>query len=383
MASILSRFLPGLKSPEPLTPGIYHWMTPPDADPQVRLHLRVEPDGDGVLVINAAVVAHLNQTATAHALQIIEGASPEKAAQSIADRYRVSREQALQDHEILRDQVFTIATKPDLDPILFLDIERMEPYQQKPSAPYRMDLALTYRIDEEGGMDPLARKRVDRELTTEEWVAILDAAWEASIPHVTFTGGEPTLRKDLTALIQHAEATGMVTGLLTDGRRLADATYLHKLAMTGLDHILIALDLDDEASRSGLKIALDSDVYTAVHLTLRSEAFSELESGLRELAAQGVPAVSLAARESTEPFEERLLEARELAADLGMDLIWDLPVPYSKMNPINAELEAPPEGAGRAWLYVEPDGDVLPGQGSDRILGNFLRDTWSEIWSAA
>jgi MoaA/NifB/PqqE/SkfB family radical SAM enzyme len=37
-------------------------------------------------------------------------------------------------------------------------------------------------------------------------------------------------------------------------------------------------------------------------------------------------------------------------------------------------------GAGRAWLYVEPDGDVLPDQSIDRVLGNFLRDPWEKIW---
>ena len=40
-------------------------------------------------------------------------------------------------------------------------------------------------------------------------------------------------------------------------------------------------------------------------------------------------------------------------------------------------------GAGKAWLYVEPDGDVLPQQGVDRILGNILNDTWQSIWEYA
>ena len=36
-----------------------------------------------------------------------------------------------------------------------------------------------------------------------------------------------------------------------------------------------------------------------------------------------------------------------------------------------------PSGAGKTWLYVEPDGDVLPAQGmADNVLGNFLRDPW-------
>ena len=45
-------------------------------------------------------------------------------------------------------------------------------------------------------------------------------------------------------------------------------------------------------------------------------------------------------------------------------------------------LDAIPEGAGRAWLYVEPDGDVLPSQGnSGKVLGNLLRDEWKMIYS--
>ena len=41
-----------------------------------------------------------------------------------------------------------------------------------------------------------------------------------------------------------------------------------------------------------------------------------------------------------------------------------------------------PSGAGKTWLYVEPDGDVLPAQGlADQILGNVLTDPWSKIYS--
>ena len=39
------------------------------------------------------------------------------------------------------------------------------------------------------------------------------------------------------------------------------------------------------------------------------------------------------------------------------------------------------DGAGRAWLYVEPDGDVLRSQGMPgKILGNILRDNWETIY---
>jgi MoaA/NifB/PqqE/SkfB family radical SAM enzyme len=63
-------------------------------------------------------------------------------------------------------------------------------------------------------------------------------------------------------------------------------------------------------------------------------------------------------------------------------LVYDLPVPYSKLNPVSLELEGDVtavEGQGRSWLYVEPDGDVLPGQGILHNLGNLVQDSWMSI----
>jgi len=383
MSSFLARLLPPYEVPKPLKAGMYHWMAPDDAPIPYRLHLRVENDETSVLIVNAATVVHLNPTATAHALQIIEGASEEKAAQEVVRRYRVSRRRALQDQRELREQIITLATIPDVDPVVFLGMDRAEPFGEHPSAPYRLDLALTYRCDTEGELDPLARKRVDRELSGVEWEKILSTSWEAGIPHVTFTGGEPTLREELRDLIAHAEANGQVTGLLTDGRRLSDADYLETLSQAGLDHILIAIVEGDPSSREGLVNAIASDIYTAVHLTLTPETVGKSHEILEGLAEIGVPAVSLSSSETTNDLLMELSEARDHAADLHLDLIWDLPVPYSATNPIALELDALPVGAGRAWLYVEPDGDVLPTQGLDQVLGNLLRDSWSEIWSRA
>jgi MoaA/NifB/PqqE/SkfB family radical SAM enzyme len=381
MSSIISRLFPTTSPPEPLKPGLYHWMTPGDAPLQYRLHLRVEKDGSGILIANAATVLHLNPTATAHALQIIEGASAEEAATAIAARYRVSRRQALSDHQELRDKIHTLATIPDVDPVVFLGMDRAEPFAQRPSAPYRLDLALTFRCDASGVMDPLARRRVDRELTTSEWQQILSTLWDAGVPHVIFTGGEPTLRDDLRDLIAHAESLGQVTGLLTNGVRLADQAYLDSLSMAGLDHILLTLLKGEPASQRGLSNALSSDIFTAVHLTITPDTIEDVGVLLKELLEKGVSAVSLSASAQTDSLANALVDAREHAANLGLDLIWNIPAPYSPINPIALELEAPPVGAGRAWLYVEPDGDVLPAQGVDQVLGNLVSDAWSDIWS--
>ena len=76
-------------------------------------------------------------------------------------------------------------------------------------------------------------------------------------------------------------------------------------------------------------------------------------------------------------------ETLDKAAHLGMQLVFDLPVPYSADNPVAFETAADdvPSGAGKTWLYVEPDGDVLPAQGMPgQVLGNLLTDSWESIY---
>ena len=60
----------------------------------------------------------------------------------------------------------------------------------------------------------------------------------------------------------------------------------------------------------------------------------------------------------------------------GLSLVWDMPVPYSDNHPValDTESESIP-GAGKVWLYLEPDGDVLPAQGIKTVIGNLLEQT--------
>ena len=147
---------------EPLRREMLHYQTPPDAPQQYRLHLRVEGDGRGLLVVNAATVLHLNQTATEYARLLIQGVHEEEAARTMARRYRVSRATARADYRHLRDHILTLLTSTDLCPVTYLELERVEPFSAESSAPYRVDLALTYRMDNSGALDPQVRRRVDR-----------------------------------------------------------------------------------------------------------------------------------------------------------------------------------------------------------------------------
>jgi hypothetical protein len=364
----------------PLSPGIFHYQAPPDAPVPYRLHLRLEPDGTGLLIVNASTILHLNQTAAEFAYHLIKQTPEDQMVHEIADRYRVNREQARQDFRLLNDRIQVLINTPDLDPEMFLDFERTAPHTKKISAPYRLDCAITYRLP--GGYDDslAPAKRVDRELNTQEWCEIFDKAWGIGIPHIILTGGEPTLREDLAELIAHTEANGQVVGLLSDGLKLTDAAYLQTLLQTGLDHLMLILKPEDDNSWKALGNVLSADLFVVVHYTLTLQNVLTTSQVLERISKLGVKALSLSA--SDPALHGSLLEFRNQAASLGLSLIWDLPVPYSEFNPVTLEtqLDNLPAGAGHSWLYIEPDGDVLPAQGINQVLGNILRDPWDTIW---
>ena len=366
---------------QPLPSGVYHKQDVQDDKPY-RVHLRLRPDGSGIFILNASTILQLNATAAEYAYHFIHGTQSEEAVKQIASRYRVSKELAGQDYQNFMDKIQTLISTPDLDPVSFLDFERAAPHSADLTSPLRLDCALTYRLREDSNAEYAPTKRVDRELTTDEWRTIIDKAWQSGIPHITFTGGEATLRDDLPDLIAHAEKNGQVCGLLTDGLRLVDKNYLDLLLQTGLDHILFLLQPDNVQSWTALQTVMAEDIFVTVHLTLHNDNIKLAEEALEQMAKLEVKSLSLTS--SDDSLRDTYDALRDKAAALGLTLRFDLPVPYSVSNPVVYEAQEAtiPEGAGKTWLYVEPDGDVLPSQGySDKVLGNILRDEWKQIYT--
>lgn len=379
MTTLLKPFRRMFSPIHPIPAGIYHYISPPDDPRNYRLHLRLEEDGSGVLIVNASTILHLNQTAAEYGYYLVQNTLAQDVARKMVSRYNIGFDQALKDYSDFTERIQTLVEMPDLDPVTYLGFERQTPFTGRISAPYRLDCALTYRLPEGQDQAAAPSDRSRRELTTDEWKAVLDKVWLAGIPHVVFTGGEPTLRPDLPDLVQHTETLGLVSGLLSDGMSLADESYLNRLLQTGLDHLMVVLQPEVEASWSALEKTLAADLFVAVHLTLTPQNQAGFLELIDQVARRGVKAVSLSA--ASLDLAEALEAARRQVAYLSMELVWNMPVPYSALNPVSLERKGgQPEGYGRAWLYVEPDGDVLPAQGVEQVLGNLLTDPWEKIW---
>ncbi len=365
---------------DPIPAGIYQHKSAADTALPYRLQLRVEKDGNGILIINASTILHLNTTAVEMVYWLIQKGNPAAAADQITKRFRISHKTAKQDMDEVLSKIETLIQTEDLDPVTFLDMERVDPYSGNLTAPYRLDCAITWQTSD---ANPHAAppERLSRELQTPEWFTILDKASQAGIPQIVFTGGEPTLRSDLPELIARAESNGQVTGLMTDGLRLNDNARLKELLQAGLDYLVLILNPDDPQSIRAAHNILAEDIYMIVHLTITETNPPALNSCITQLAEMGVKNISISAANSD--CLDLMKELQHQIAQLELKLIWDIAVPYSSQNPVSLELHPEnrqPAGDGNAWLYVEPDGDVTPAQNNPAVLGNLLTDPWDTLW---
>src|SRR4051795_2204075 len=87
--------------------------------------------------------------------------------------------------------------------------------------------------------NPVELDRGGTELTTEEWKKVLSELAEIGVLQIHFSGGEPTARKDIVELVQHATNVGLYSNLITSAVLLT-REKLSALADAGLCHVQIS-----------------------------------------------------------------------------------------------------------------------------------------------
>jgi len=394
------------KKIEAVPTGLTHKVVQ-EGDVIARLHLRIEPDGRGILSINASRILHLNPTATEITKYHMDGMDADAILKKMKGRYRVGRRELEADIRKILDTLRVLVTTDQVCPITYLDTEALPPFQFESSAPLRMDCALTYTCNVGcAHCYNIAGRKVE-EIPAEQWKTILKKIWDAGIPHVTFTGGEPTLREDLKDLIQYAEELGLITGLLTNGRRLKDPSYVRKLKDCGLDHVQITLESHDPVVHDvmvgaqgafpetveGIRNSLKEGLYTLTNTTLTKknagsigETVAFLGSlGLKTFACNGIIRTGDARQKDLELDAGETIAALEAvkreAAKHMMRFIWYTPTQYCEVNPVELGVGLKQCSAARYAMCIEPNGDVLPCQSYYAPVGNMLKDDWSSIWN--
>lgn len=385
--------------------GIYHYDLQAEGG-HVRTHLRLEADGCGTILLNANRILHLNPTAALMAYGYLSQQSERQVLRTLQRKYKVPQNTAGEDYAHFVSQLESLIFPDEACPVCDLNVEINAPFTNRPSAPYRMDLALTYRCNNDCAHCYNVSTRDDPELSTAQWKAIIDQLWEIGIPHIVFTGGEPTLREDLPELIAHAQANGQITGVNTNGRRLSDPAYVQKLVDAGLDHIQVTLESHEaevhdqmvcrhgawKQTVAGIQNAVASPLFVMTNTTLLQENAPLLEQTLDFLDSINVPTVGLnaliysgrGAMVGTGLSEAQLPALLDLAADKteqhGQRLIWYTPTQYCNFDPVQMDLGVKSCTAALYNMCIEPDGTVLPCQSYYRGVGNIVHDSWTSIW---
>lgn len=386
--------------------GIYHFEQQKDHSKN-RIHLRVENDGNGLLLVNAARAYHLNPSATAIAYWQLSEHSEIEILNSLSNYFEIEDDQLVDDAKSFLAQMEVITDPDESCPLCELDLDMDLPFSHTPSAPYRMDIALTYQCNNECTHCYNARSRNFASLSENDWYKVIDKVWELSIPHIVFTGGEPTLCEYLPDLIQYAENKGIITGINTNGRKFADDRFLNQLIAAGLDHIQITLESSNpqihdqmvnysgawEETVSGIKNVIQKEVYMMTNTTMLKSNYLEIPQTLDFLAELGVPTVGLNALiysgkgkdVGTGLSESQLSPLLEIAktktTNNNQKLIWYTPTHYCRFNPITHDLGVKGCSAALYNMCLEPNGDVLPCQSYYFPLGNILKNSWNSIWN--
>ncbi|MEK6220621.1 MAG: radical SAM protein [Chloroflexota bacterium] len=392
-----------------LTPGLYTYPITDEEGNTMRIHLRIEPAGTGVMFIDVTDVIHLNPTAAEIAKWALDGRGKKETQRHIFSKYA---------------QVDKVATQNDIDKIYEMvdhfryhngdcftcaltgSLEMSPLFSVEVNAPYKVDIALTYGCNNEC---PHCYNEADRlempSLPLDEWHTVLDKLAEIGVPHLILTGGEATLHPDLPQIIRYADNLGMIVGLNTNGRHIGHEAYMDSLANAGLNHVQITLGSNHEEIHDmmmgaksfdqtvkGIETAIRSNVHVITNTTLMRTNMDHAEEiidflydlGIRTFAMNGmIYSGGGFAHPTAIPEEEMpplLVRVRDHANKLGMRFLWYTPTEYCRLSPVELEVGAKRCNAGEYSMCIEPNGDVLPCQSYYISAGNIIHDPWEEIW---
>ncbi len=280
-----------------------------------------------------------------------------------------------------------------------------------PAPPLAMLAELTHRCPLQCPYcsNPRELERASNEMDTAKWLDILEQATDLGILQVHFSGGEPTVRKDLVVLVEKAAQLGLYSNLITAGV-LLDQAAVRRLFDAGLDHVQLSFQ-DSEAGsadliggfkdghRRKLEVARwirAADLPLTINAPLHRRNLSHLDAIIEmavELGAERFEAAhvqyygwALRNRGALMPTRAQLEAAtvtvEAARARLKGVLVIDYVVPdYYARRP-----KACMGGWARQFLNVTPVGKVLPchaaesitGLDFDRVTERPLADIWQD-----
>jgi radical SAM protein with 4Fe4S-binding SPASM domain len=252
------------------------------------------------------------------------------------------------------------------------------------------------------------------ELSTEEWKKIINDLADWGVFQIGFTGGEPTLRKDLPELVRFTHEKGCVCNLTTNGWFL-DEKLVEELADAGMKQCQVSLDshipeVHDRLRGQGswkrvikaVELMKEKGISVGIDCVLSKNNIKTIPGLIEWMTQQQIPYLTIIKLKkgdlSEQDFEElkpdyheyskiikdickrKINEKPNITLDCGS--VAHLQIVADKDKLSNLPIAGCP--IGHHLICSSPNGDIYPCASLlDKrfCLGNLLTDDLKDIWN--
>jgi pyrroloquinoline quinone biosynthesis protein E len=239
--------------------------------------------------------------------------------------------------------------------------------------------------------NPLDFAAQKNELSTADWMRVLDEARALGAVQLGFTGGEPLTRKDLEILVKHSHDLGYYTNLITSGTGLTPQR-IEALKDAGLDHIQLSFQDSTREMNDFLSSTRTFDLKRRTASLIKSHDFPmvmncvvhrlnidhidriidlavEIGAEYLELANTQYYGWALRNRDHLMPSREQLARAEATVAARRAELGSRLRILFVVPDYFEGRPKRCMNGWGTTILCISPDGTALPCQAARMLPG--------------
>jgi pyrroloquinoline quinone biosynthesis protein E len=256
--------------------------------------------------------------------------------------------------------------------------------------------------------NPTQLASVANELSTADWMRVLNEAAELGALHVGFSGGEPLQRNDLAELVAVARRAGLYSNLITSAVGLTPARA-RELKAAGLDSVQISFQAEEplladkvagtnahatklNAARLVRELGLPLTINVVLHRA-NIERLPQIVALAEELGAERLELANtqfygwaFANRAALLPTRAQILRATEEALAAKRRLLGKMEILFVAPDYYGERPKPCMHGWGQRHITVDPVGDVLPCPTArsireltfDNVKHKSLRWIWSE-----
>ena len=254
--------------------------------------------------------------------------------------------------------------------------------------------------------NPLEIAKYKDEISTEDWVRVMQQARKMGATQMGFSGGEPLVRQDLEELIQEARHLGYYTNLITPGVGM-DEARVKRFKDAGLNHIQISFQASNEELNNFLggtksfehkkemaRIVKKYDYPMVLNIVIHRKNIDQMRDILDMTVELNADYVELASTQyygwsrinvdQLLPTREQLVKAEKIAMEYQEKLKGKSKIIYVIPDYYEKRPKPCMNGWGAIFLTITPDGTALPCHEAGQLPIEFpnVKDlSIQEIWN--